>query len=70
MNADYFRFPHTPHLVWLGEGTPRDDKVFTPAKAEAFLSRPVIIEEKVDGANLGISFDDSGALRVQTGVFT
>ncbi|NLZ78249.1 MAG: DNA ligase, partial [Gammaproteobacteria bacterium] len=25
--SDFFRFPHTPHIDWLGEGMPRDDKV-------------------------------------------
>jgi len=39
--------------------------VLTLAQAEDFLSHPVVIEEKVDGANLGISFDENGALRIQ-----
>ena len=25
------RFPHTLHLVWLGNGEPRDDKVLSKA---------------------------------------
>src|SRR5690606_8447222 len=29
------------------------------------LSQPLEIEEKVDGANLGISFDECGAIRFQ-----
>jgi ATP-dependent RNA circularization protein (DNA/RNA ligase family) len=62
---NFFRFPHTPHLAWLEEGTPRDDKVLIPSKVEALLSQPLIVEEKVDGANLGISFSVSGELQVQ-----
>lgn len=61
----FVRFPHTPHIAWLGSSTPRDDKVLTREEAENFLDGPVIMEEKVDGANLGISIDSDGQLRVQ-----
>ena len=62
---EFFRFPHTPHLAWLGEGAPRDDKVMSPPDARALLSGEVTIEEKLDGANLGISVDLAGNLRLQ-----
>ena len=62
---DFFRFPHTPHLIWLGQGAPRDDKVLSPAEAASLLSGRVRVEEKLDGANLGMSLGPSGALRVQ-----
>jgi ATP-dependent RNA circularization protein (DNA/RNA ligase family) len=66
MTADlFFRFPHTPHLAWLGEGSAREDKVFSPAERTAFLEKPVSIEEKVDGANIGISLSPAGEIRVQ-----
>ena len=61
----FFRFPHTPHLAWLGEGQPRDDKVLAPHDAGELLSQEVVVEEKVDGANLGFSVDEHGALRAQ-----
>lgn len=64
--ADAFqRFPHTPHLAWLGEELPRADKVMDAAEARAFLSHDVVVEEKVDGANIGISIAADGGLRVQ-----
>lgn len=63
--GDFFRFPHTPHLAWLGEGAPRDDKVLSPAEARELLADDVVIEEKLDGANLGISLDPAGGLRLQ-----
>src|SRR5437773_7886109 len=63
--TDFFRFPRTPHLVWLGKGQPRDDKVLSPADAQEILRHEIVIEEKVDGANLGFSLDDQGELRVQ-----
>lgn len=62
---DFFRFPHTPHLLWLGEGMPRADKVLAPHEAEAFLAHEVTVEEKVDGANVGLSIDPAGGLRAQ-----
>lgn len=63
--TDFFRFPHTPHLAWLGAGNPRDDKVLTSREATAFLSHALVLEEKVDGANLGLSLDDDGTVRAQ-----
>ncbi len=60
------KFPKTPHLFWFSPQPARDDKVMTPAEAEAFLaSGRLVVEEKVDGSNLGISFDETGRLRAQ-----
>lgn len=61
----FFRFPHTPHLAWLSPGTPRDDKVLPPDEVASLLAAPLVIEEKVDGANLGLSVDDNATLRGQ-----
>jgi ATP-dependent RNA circularization protein (DNA/RNA ligase family) len=63
--SDFFRFPRTPHLAWLGEGAPRDDKVLSDAEAKSFVSAPVVVEEKLDGANLGVSLAPDGAVRAQ-----
>lgn len=62
---DFFKFPHTPHLVWLTACTPRQDKVLAPPEVRELLSAEVLVEEKVDGANVGISVSPSGELRVQ-----
>lgn len=64
-NDDFFRFPHTPHLVWLGDGEPRDDKVMSIHDANKLLSNKVVVEEKLDGANLGISLALDGSVRAQ-----
>jgi ATP-dependent RNA circularization protein (DNA/RNA ligase family) len=64
MNS-FFRFPHTPHLAWLGDGIPRGDKVFSPSEAHALLASDVIVEEKVDGANIGLSLSTDGTLLAQ-----
>ena len=63
--SEFFRFPHTPHLVWLGPGQPRDDKVMTEQERREFLAEPLIVEEKVDGANIGFSVGEDGDLRIQ-----
>ena len=63
--TDFFRFPHTPHLAWLGEGSPRDDKVMSPSEVAALLAGDVVVEEKLDGANLGLSLAPDGGLRAQ-----
>jgi len=65
IGSDFFRFPHTPHIAWLGEGVPRDDKVLSRHEADLFLSEYIVIEEKIDGANLGLSVDEDGMLRAQ-----
>jgi len=62
----FFRFPHTPHIAWLGEGRPRNDKVLAPHEVRELLSHEVLVEEKVDGANLGFSVDEHGVLRAQS----
>jgi RNA ligase len=63
--STFFRFPHTPHLAWLGAGKPRDDKVLSTQEADSLLANDVVLEEKVDGANLGFSLGKAGELRVQ-----
>jgi len=63
--SDFVRFPRTPHLAWLSPGTPREDKVLDAAETQELLSGEVIVEEKVDGANLGLSVGSSGAVRAQ-----
>ncbi|MNG81815.1 hypothetical protein D3C79_404770 [compost metagenome] len=63
--TDFFRFPHTPHLVWLGDSSPRNDKVLSSNQVATLLAGNVVVEEKLDGANLGFSLAPDGSLRVQ-----
>lgn len=62
---DFLRFPRTPHLLWLGADAPREDKLLSPAEVDDLLSHPVIVEEKIDGANLGLSLDETGRIQAQ-----
>lgn len=66
MSEAFVKYPRTPHLIWMGEATPRGDKLVNKAEAEALLRRPASIEEKVDGANLGLSLGSNGRLRAQS----
>jgi hypothetical protein len=66
MRDDFVKFPRTPHLFWLGDAPPRGDKLVPPAEAALMLRRPVLVEEKVDGAGIGFSVDAGGSLRVQS----
>ncbi|MBF0305521.1 MAG: RNA ligase family protein [Alphaproteobacteria bacterium] len=63
--TEFFRFPHTPHLVWLGADSPRGDKVLSVQELSDLLAGPVAVEEKLDGANLGLSFSSGGEIKVQ-----
>ena len=62
---DFFKYPSTPHLAILGSSSVRDDKVLSPREQTEFLSHDIFVEEKIDGANLGISFDLEGTVRAQ-----
>lgn len=65
MQADFFKFPRTPHLFWPLDRPPKDDRVLDDKDARAVLSGDVVVEEKLDGANIGISVGPSGEIRVQ-----
>ena len=66
MAEAFVKFPRTPHLFWLGASAPRGDKLMDAAEAKALLRRPASLEEKVDGANLGLSVGSDGRLRAQS----
>ena len=61
----FYRFPHTPHIAWLGEGDSRKDKILSLQELSELLTGEVVVEEKIDGANIGFSLDENGSLQVQ-----
>lgn len=61
----FVRYPHTPHLAVLSATAPRGDKVLTSREVGDLLAGEVIVEEKIDGANLGLSRAEDGNLAVQ-----
>jgi hypothetical protein len=59
------KFPRTAHLPGSAGAISRAEKLLAPKLVMRILSEPVIVEEKVDGANLGIWFEPSGEYQVQ-----
>lgn len=60
-----FKFPSTPHLLNSNVIDIRKDKIMSSAEVKEMLSKEVIVEEKIDGANLGISFNSYGDMILQ-----
>lgn len=62
----FFRFPSTPHLAWLSPTTvPREDKLLSLSDVRNLLAGEVLVEEKIDGANIGLSLAEDGTLLAQ-----
>jgi predicted kinase len=55
-SMELMKFPRTKHLYNLG-GASRDDLLLDSNEQNEFLTREIVIEEKIDGANFGISID-------------
>lgn len=62
------KFPRTPHAVNLGSAT-RDDKIASHEDITGLFTAvdglTVVVEEKVDGANMGISINRNGTIVAQ-----
>ncbi len=65
MSDEFFKFPSTPHLVIPTGVDIRADKVLSESERDEFLRHDLVVEEKIDGANLGISFASDGNLLLQ-----
>jgi len=56
---DFFKFPRTRHIYNAGgSSVGRDDLLMDAHEAAVFHSNPLVVEEKVDGSNLGISITE------------
>jgi len=62
---NFVKFPKTPHLFILPGLNIRDDKILSPQEAQDFFKNDIIVEEKVDGANVGFSFTELGEMKIQ-----
>jgi|694.fasta_scaffold76848_4 hypothetical protein len=62
---EFHPYPSIPHLTVLPGNVVRSDKILSQEEQSKFLSDQILIEEKIDGANVGISFDEDGAVRLQ-----
>ena len=62
--GDFIKYPRTPHLFG-SEGTD-DDKHMGEADSQKFIAdESLIVEEKIDGTNVGIHFSDDGEMVLQ-----
>ena len=63
-HGDFTKYPRTPHL--FGSKGTDDDKHLGEAESKAFIAdESLIVEEKIDGTNVGIHFSDSGEMVLQ-----
>ena len=62
---EFFKYPSTPHLALLPGVIVRSDKLMTEEERDGFLKNTILVEEKVDGANLGLSFNERGDIFAQ-----
>ena len=56
VDTTLIKFPRTRHLYNLGSAS-RDDLLLSSTEIKEYLNRDIYIEEKIDGANVGISID-------------
>ncbi len=62
--GDFTKYPRTPHL--FGSKGTADDKHLSEAESEEFIAdESLIVEEKIDGTNVGIHFSGDGELMLQ-----
>src|SRR5258708_4394612 len=59
-----YKYPRTPHLD--GSRYQPGDEDLTSVAFDSLKGRFVVVEEKVDGANAGISFTSDGQLHLQS----
>jgi hypothetical protein len=58
------KYPRTPHLE--GSGLQAGDEDLAVVSFGELAGKHLVVEEKMDGANCGISFDPGGRLRLQS----
>ncbi|GAA4444348.1 RNA ligase family protein [Novipirellula rosea] len=63
-NGNFVKYPRTPHL--FGSKGTADDKHLGEAESCEFIAdESLIVEEKIDGTNVGIHFSDDGEIVLQ-----
>ncbi len=61
---DFIKYPRTPHL--FGSKGTDDDKHLSEAESIEFIAdKSLIVEEKIDGTNVGIHFTSTGQMVLQ-----
>lgn len=64
-HGDFVKYPRTPHL--FGSTGTSDDKHLGETESDEFIAdESLVVEEKLDGTNVGIHFNDAGELILQS----
>ena len=58
------KYPRTPHIT--GSRIQPGDEDLNAVARETLKGLPVVVEEKLDGSNSGVSFDEDGSLILQS----
>ncbi len=61
---ELFKYPRTPHIA--GSKLQKGDEDLNIIPFEDIRNKFLVIEEKIDGANCGISFDENGNIKLQS----
>lgn len=64
MDFSIIKYPRTPHLE--GSRLQAGDEDLSQVPFKRILGRNIVVEEKIDGANSAVSFDDKGKLLLQS----
>lgn len=65
IDQNLIKFPRTKHIYNLGSAS-REDLLMTTKEKALFLNTEIVVEEKIDGANMGISIDpDTFEIKIQ-----
>lgn len=59
-----FKYPRTQHIE--GSGIQKGDEDLDVVPLREFAGRYLVVEEKMDGANCAVSFDEDGRLQLQS----
>ena len=63
MDTPIIKYPRTPHIE--GSRLQPGDEDLSQVPFDCLISRHVVVEEKIDGANTAISFNENGQLLLQ-----
>ncbi|MEK6234776.1 MAG: RNA ligase family protein [Planctomycetales bacterium] len=61
---DFIKYPRTPHLFG-SKGTPDDKHMDEAGSARFIADASLIVEEKIDGTNVGLHFTSDGKMSLQ-----
>lgn len=64
MKSPFYKFPGTPHLE--GSRLQPGDEDLSHIPFGAIRGREVVVTEKLDGTNIGVSFAETGEVRLQS----